>query len=164
MLVSARLITFSHPFFQFASLPLGFRGGFGLWDEFDERFPGAVFRKRKNPWGSKILGQKSCKVKNRCKDTMNPMNQLNQKLGFCCPCLASSGGGWWIFFSMSDCCDLCPSLTSTSTNNITMSGDVEGIWMNVGWLLVLGFVENREEGRLIPFQNGLGLKDGKILI
>jgi len=31
-----------------------------------------------------------------------------------------------------------------------MSGDVEGMWMNVGWWLVLGFVENREEGRRIP--------------
>ena len=72
-------------FFSNASLPLGISGGFGLWDEFDERFPGAVGASQaKNPWGSKILGQKSCRVKIdvKCKDTMNPMNQLNQKLGF----------------------------------------------------------------------------------
>ena len=153
MLVSARLITFSHPFFQFASLPLGFRGGFGLWDEFDERFPGAVFRKRKNLLGSKILGQKSCRVKNRCKDdTMNPMNQLNQKLGFCCPCSANKGG-WWIFFrclTVVTCALVWPrqvQTTSPCPGTLKESG-----WMWVGcWqLLVLGFVENREKGRLIP--------------
>ena len=73
--------------------------------------------------------------------------------------MVDSGG---FFFDVLTVVTCAPSLTSTSTNNITMSGDVEGMWMNVGWLLVLGFVFNREEGRLIPSQNGLGLKDGKI--